>query len=95
MGIVAPSQLPSPRPNHQSNPITKLIRSPNQFDQQTNSTTKPTPNKPPPNETETPPKDFDDASGWVHFKAEGDVEFRALFYLPKRPPPGYYDRSGG
>ena len=26
-----------------------------------------------------------------HFKAEGDVEFRALLYIPDKPPMGYYD----
>lgn len=28
-------------------------------------------------------QDSGDALGWVHFKAEGDVEFRALLFIPK------------
>lgn len=28
-------------------------------------------------------KDYDDALGWVHFKAEGDVEFKAVLFVPK------------
>ena len=27
----------------------------------------------------------------AHFRAEGDVEFRALVYIPPTPPPGFYD----
>ncbi|KAI8467493.1 MAG: Hsp90 protein-domain-containing protein [Monoraphidium minutum] len=37
-------------------------------------------------------KDYDEASGWVHFKAEGDVEFKALVFIPKRAPYGFFDR---
>ena len=29
------------------------------------------------------PQDYDDPLGWVHFKAEGDVEFKALLFIPK------------
>lgn len=28
---------------------------------------------------------------WTHFKAEGDVEFTALLYVPDTPPPGSTD----
>ena len=35
-----------------------------------------------------PPQDYEDPSGWVHFKAEGDVEFKALVFLPKARPEG-------
>jgi heat shock protein beta len=28
---------------------------------------------------------------WTHFRAEGDVEFTALLYVPSSPPPGSTD----
>ena len=30
--------------------------------------------------------------GWVHFKAEGDVEFKSLLFIPKVAPFDYYDK---
>lgn len=29
---------------------------------------------------------------WTHFKAEGDVEFRSILYVPKAPPHNFYDK---
>jgi heat shock protein beta len=31
-------------------------------------------------------KDYSDPLSWVHFKAEGDINFTALLYIPKKPP---------
>lgn len=31
-------------------------------------------------------KDYDDPINWIHFKAEGDLEFTSLLYIPKRAP---------
>nr|QBB20008.1 heat shock protein hsp90B [Ettlia sp. YC001] len=36
-------------------------------------------------------KDYDDALTNIHFKAEGDVEFKALMFIPKRAPWDFYD----
>lgn len=36
-------------------------------------------------------KDYDDALSRVHFKAEGDVEFKALLFIPQRAPWDFYD----
>lgn len=33
-----------------------------------------------------------EALTWVHFKAEGDVEFTALLFIPKEAPFQFYDR---
>lgn len=30
---------------------------------------------------------------WIHFKTEGDVEFRGLIYIPKSPPSGFLEKS--
>eukprot|EP00877_Chromochloris_zofingiensis_P005364 jgi/Chrzof1/14829/Cz09g17250.t1 len=37
-------------------------------------------------------KDYSDALGWVHFKAEGDVEFRSIIFVPKVAPFDFYDK---
>lgn len=34
-------------------------------------------------------KDFMDPMTWIHFKAEGEVEFTSLLYIPKSAPPNY------
>lgn len=36
-------------------------------------------------------KDFGEALNWSHFKAEGDVEFRSILYIPKTAPFDFYD----
>jgi heat shock protein beta len=28
---------------------------------------------------------------WAHFNAEGDVEFKAILYVPATAPPNFYD----
>ncbi len=33
--------------------------------------------------------DYEKAAAQVHFRAEGDVEFRALLYVPERAPPNF------
>ncbi|CAL8462785.1 g2318 [Coccomyxa elongata] len=33
--------------------------------------------------------DYEKAAAHVHFRAEGDVEFRALLYVPERAPPNF------
>jgi HSP90 family molecular chaperone len=37
-------------------------------------------------------QDYDDALNRIHFKAEGDVEFKALLFIPKRAPYDFYDQ---
>ncbi len=37
-------------------------------------------------------KDYQDAMGLVHFKAEGDVEFKAVIFVPKTVPYDFYDK---
>jgi hypothetical protein len=37
------------------------------------------------------PQDYSDALSHVHFKAEGDVEFKALLFIPARAPWDFYD----
>jgi len=39
-------------------------------------------------------KDWQDPAMYDHFKAEGAVNFKALIYLPKRPPQGFWESSG-
>jgi len=36
-------------------------------------------------------KDFSDALDWIHFKAEGEVEFRSIMFIPASRPSGHYD----
>ncbi|KAL6748626.1 Hsp90 protein-domain-containing protein [Haematococcus lacustris] len=33
-----------------------------------------------------------DPLGWVHFKAEGDVEFKTVIFVPKTAPHDFYDK---
>jgi len=35
--------------------------------------------------------DYDETLAWTHFKAEGEVEFRSILYIPTSAPPGMYD----
>jgi len=37
-------------------------------------------------------KDNEDPAEKVHFVAEGEITFRSILYIPKRAPPGLYDR---
>merc|ERR1719445_2349944 len=37
-------------------------------------------------------KDDEDPAEKVHFVAEGEITFRSILYIPKRAPPGLYDR---
>ena len=37
----------------------------------------------------------EDAFNWVHFKAEGEVEFTSLIYIPKRAPSDMFDNYYG
>jgi heat shock protein beta len=32
---------------------------------------------------------------WIHFKAEGEVEFRSILFIPSSPPPEMYDNYYG
>jgi len=36
-------------------------------------------------------KDFADPSAWIHFKAEGEVEFKSILYVPSQAPFDMYD----
>lgn len=36
-------------------------------------------------------KDYDPPSAWIHFKAEGEVEFTCLLYAPKKAPHDLFD----
>ena len=42
--------------------------------------------------------DYSDAQTWSHFKAEGEIEFKAILYVPKQAPydmfEHYYGKSG-
>lgn len=36
-------------------------------------------------------KDYDPPSAWIHFRAEGEVEFTCLLYAPKKAPGDLFD----
>ena len=36
-----------------------------------------------------PQSEYEKPLSHVHFRAEGDVEFRALLYVPERAPPNF------
>jgi len=36
-------------------------------------------------------KDFNDPATWIHFKAEGEVEFKSILYVPTEAPYDMYD----
>lgn len=36
-------------------------------------------------------KDYAEPIAWTHFKAEGEIEFKSILYVPKVAPPGLYD----
>jgi len=36
-------------------------------------------------------KDYSEPLSWVHFKAEGEIEFKSILYIPKVAPAGLYD----
>jgi len=36
-------------------------------------------------------KDYDTPMNWIHFKAEGDIEFTSLLYIPKKAPHDLFD----
>ena len=40
-------------------------------------------------------KDGSDVRTWIHFKAEGEVEFRAILFIPAAPPAEMYDNYYG
>jgi HSP90 family molecular chaperone len=31
-------------------------------------------------------RDYDDPMSWIHFRAEGEVEFTSLLFIPKKAP---------
>ncbi|KAJ3125483.1 hypothetical protein HK098_000242 [Nowakowskiella sp. JEL0407] len=35
-------------------------------------------------------KSVDDPATWIHFKAEGEVDFKAILYVPQYAPPNFY-----
>jgi HSP90 family molecular chaperone len=37
-------------------------------------------------------QDYADALTWSHFKAEGDVEFKSIMYIPGTAPYDFYDK---
>merc|ERR1711871_1468221 len=42
-------------------------------------------------------KDYDDPLSWIHFKAEGEIEFKSILFIPKKSPNdsfnNYYSKS--
>lgn len=40
-------------------------------------------------------KDYDDPLNWIHFKAEGELEFTSLLYIPKRAQHNQFDNYYG
>jgi len=36
-------------------------------------------------------KDSEDPAAWIHFKAEGEIEFRSIMYVPGKAPYNMYD----
>ena len=36
-------------------------------------------------------KDQNDPANWIHFRAEGEIEFKSILYIPKECPHDYYD----
>jgi heat shock protein beta len=40
-------------------------------------------------------KDYDDPFSWIHFKAEGEVEFNSLLFVPKRAPHDLFENYYG
>ncbi len=39
--------------------------------------------------------DTSDASTWIHFKAEGEVEFKSILFAPSKAPHDMYDHYYG
>ena len=40
-------------------------------------------------------KDFDAPLAWTHFRAEGEIEFKSILFIPKRMDPGAYENYYG
>lgn len=36
-------------------------------------------------------KDYDEPINWIHFRAEGDLEFTSILYIPKTAPHDLFD----
>ena len=39
--------------------------------------------------------DTSDAASWIHFKAEGEVEFKSILFAPSKAPHDMYDHYYG
>lgn len=35
-------------------------------------------------------KDYSDPLTWIHFRAEGEVEFKSILFVPSEAPPDMY-----